>query len=290
MKISLENDFTKISVKEKGAELDSLVSKITGLQYMWSGDPTHWAKTSPILFPIVGTLKDNAYFFETKKYSLTRHGFARDFVFQVAEQNNESVTFLLLTTPATKMNYPFDFELRVKYELLDEFLNVSYEVLNKGGKPMYFSIGGHPAFKVPLVEGTMYEDHFLQFNQTEIVARWPISGEGLIQETPVPFLKDSDVINLTRTLFDEDALVFKKLKSNMVSLKSSRHSHGLDFYFEGFPYLGIWAAKNADFVCIEPWCGIADSVASDQQFISKEGIETLMPEVSWIRSWKVRLY
>lgn len=290
MNISLENDFIKIDVKEKGAELNSLVSKVTGLQYMWSGDPAYWGKTSPILFPIVGTLKDNAYLYEAKKYSLTRHGFARDLVFQIREQGNDYVTFSLLSTPTTRLNYPFDFELRVKYELLSDFLNVSYELLNHGDKPMYFSIGAHPAFKVPLVEGSMYEDHFLQFSNPETVTRWPISAEGLIQETPVPFLKNSNIINLTRTLFDEDALVFKKLKSKMISLRSSRHSHGLDFYFEGFPYLGIWAAKNADFVCIEPWCGIADSVESDQQFVSKEGIESVMPEAPWIRGWKVRLY
>lgn len=290
MNVSLENDLIKIVVKEKGAELNSLVSKVTGLQYMWSGDPVYWGKTSPILFPIVGTLKDNTYLYEEKKYSLTRHGFARDLVFQIAEQKNDHITFSLSSTQTTRTNYPFDFELRVKYQLLNDFLKVSYEVLNKKNKPMFFSIGAHPAFKVPLVEGSMYEDYFLQFNERENVPRWPISAEGLIKETSISFLKNSDIINLTRNLFDEDALVFKNLRSNMVSLKSTKHAHGLDFYFEGFSYLGIWAAKNADFVCIEPWCGIADSVAHDQNFASKEGIEKIGREESWTRTWRVKLY
>jgi galactose mutarotase-like enzyme len=290
MNVSLENDLIKIVVKEKGAELNSLVSKITGLQYMWSGDPVYWGKTSPILFPIVGTLKDNTYLHEGKKYTLTRHGFARDLVFQIAEQKNDHITFSLSSTQTTRINYPFDFELRVKYQLLNDFLKVSYEVLNKGDKPMFFSIGAHPAFKIPLVEGSMYDDHFLQFNEKENAPRWPISAEGLIKETSISFLKNSDIINLTRNLFDEDALVFKNLQSNMVSLKSTKHPHGLDFYFEGFSYLGIWAAKNADFVCIEPWCGIADSVAHDQKFASKEGIEKIGQGESWTRTWKVKLY
>ena len=290
MSVSLENEHLKVRINEKGAELNSVISKDTGLEYMWSGDPVFWGKTSPILFPIVGTLKKDTYYYQNKLYALTRHGFARDSIFQVAAQQEDSLVFSLSSTPASREKYPFDFELQVGYRLIEDNLEVSYDVINRGTDALYFSIGGHPAFKVPLVNGTFYEDHYLQFDQTENSGRWPISAEGLIEAEPVPFLKNSSVLKLTRDLFNEDALVFKNLKSDKISMKSTAHSHGLDFYFEGFPYLGIWAAKHADFVCIEPWCGIADSVSHDQQLVSKEGIQKIFKDESWIRRWRIRVY
>jgi galactose mutarotase-like enzyme len=124
----------------------------------------------------------------------------------------------------------------------------------------------------------------------ENAERWPVTAEGLIKDKPVSLIENSLALGLTRSLFEEDALVFKNLKSDIISIKSHQHSHGLDFYIEGFPYLGIWATKNADFVCIEPWCGIADSVSHDQQLQTKEGIESLLQNELWSRTWKVRFY
>ena len=290
MNVLLENDFLKVEIVEKGAELKRVNHKQTGLEYMWNGDPAFWGKTSPILFPIVGTLKNDKYLYNGNSYALTRHGFARDSIFQVEEQKKEQVIFLLRSTHTSYENYPFDFELRVKYNLVEDILEVTYDVRNVGNDPMYFSIGGHPAFKVPLTEAPKYEDYFLQFNEQESLARWPISAQGLIQEEPIPLLTNSSVLKLTRALFKEDALVFKGLQSNRISIKSSLHNHGLDFYFEGFPYLGLWAAPGADFVCIEPWCGIADFVSHDQQLISKEGIQRIISQELWHRIWKVRFF
>ena len=290
MNVSIENDHLKISVNEKGAEMNGVFSKSTGLEYMWSGDPAFWGKTSPILFPIVGALKKETFNYKNKYYRLSRHGFARDSTFQIVEQQDDKVIFLLSSTPASREKYPFEFELRVGYQLMQDNLEVSYSVKNSGNDVMYFSIGGHPAFKIPLVKGTAYEDHYLQFEKAEDAARWPISEDGLIREEAVSFLKNSSILKLTRSLFNEDALVFKDLNSQKVSIKSFTHSHGLDFSFKGFPYLGIWAAKNADFVCIEPWCGIADSVLHDQQLVSKEGMIKISRGESWMRTWNIRMY
>jgi galactose mutarotase-like enzyme len=286
--VTMENEHLKVTIKEKGAELNSVINKTTGLEYMWSGDPAFWGKTSPILFPIVGTLKKDTYSYKDKLYSLSRHGFAREATFQITTQREDSVIFSLSSTPASLQKYPFDFKLTVEYRLIQNNLEVIYVVTNGGRDDLYFSIGGHPAFKVPLVEATAYEDHYLEFEQKENCGRWPISPEGLIEERAVPFLQNSSVLTLTRALFKDDALVFKDLKSKKISLKSGAHQHGLDFYFSDFPYLGIWAAKSADFVCIEPWCGIADSVLHDQQLVSKEGIVKISKDESWTRSWKVR--
>ncbi len=257
---------------------------------MWSGDPAVWGKTSPVLFPIVGTLKDNTYFYNGNPYTLSRHGFARDAEFEVIDQEQQRASFALRETKTSLADYPFHFELILTYELDNDFLKTSYEVRNTGTGKMYFSLGAHPAFSVPLVEGTVYGDYYLQLDHNENAGRWPISKEGLIQQAPNDFLNKSSRINLTRTLFQDDALVFKHLESHKISLLSDHSPHGLDFYFTGFPYLGLWAAKGGNFVCIEPWCGIADSVDHDQQLVHKEGIETLAAGNSWKREWRVRFF
>ena len=125
---------------------------------------------------------------------------------------------------------------------------------------MYFSVGGHPAFKLPLVNGTAYNDYELEFNTIETVDRWPISKDGLIDNTTLPLLQNTNLLPLNKSLFNHDAIVLKHLQSDAVRLVSSKTQHGLRFSFSGFPYLGLWAAPGADFLCIEPWCGIADSV------------------------------
>ena len=155
---------------------------------------------------------------------------------------------------------------------------------------MFFSVGGHPAFRLPLVDGTGYEDYYLEFNEEETKPRWPISKDGLIEKKSVPLLRSTDRLPLSKSLFAKDALVLKFPTSSIVSLKSEKTEHGLDFNFSGFPYLGLWAAPGADFLCIEPWCGIADSVDTDQQLISKEGINKLPAAAVFEKSWLLSLF
>lgn len=287
---SISTDQLTVSIQEKGAELTSLYNKQTGLEYMWNADPAFWAKSSPILFPIVGTLKEDTYYYEGKSYSLSRHGFARDMYFAITEKETNTITFTLESSEATKEKYPFDFRFDIIYTVIDDTLSVTYKVTNTGKVKMYFSVGGHPAFKVPLVDGTAYNDYYLMFNKSETAGRWPISKEGLIEKNAIPLLKDTNRLPLTKELFFNDALVFKKLHSTSVSLLSSATTHGFEFDFTGFPFLGIWAAKNADFVCIEPWCGVADSVDTDQQLVHKEGINELGAGGVFERKWKLKLW
>ena len=268
---TIENEDLKVSVNEFGAELASIYSKPLGIEYMWNADPSYWAKQSPILFPIVGGLKNNSYFFAGNQYKLPRHGFAREKLFSVTDHSKESLSFSLHSDEDTQKVYPFHFELKITYRLKGNTVTVAYYVTNPGNKTMYFSIGGHPAFKVPLIDGSNYEDYYLEFNRKENARRWVVSREGLIDINSIDFLKNQSILPLTKGLFLNDALVFKDLVSDEVALKSSKHPHGLDFNFPGFPFMGLWAAKNADFVCIEPWCGIADSVDTDQDFTIKRG-------------------
>lgn len=284
---TIENDHLRVRVGAKGAELDSIWLKSGNAEYLWSADPAFWAKKSPILFPIIGTLKNDTYFFEGKAYQLPRHGFARDMEFTPVSQNNEMLVFAIESNAKTFAVFPFGFKFEIAYSLVENQLRVTYTVRNTDNKTIYFSVGGHPAFKVPLAADLRYDDYYLEFNEQENAGRWPISKDGLIESSPVPQMENSNRIVLTKELFKKDALVFKHLKSNKVVLKSDRDNQSITFDFTGFPYLGIWAAKDADFVCIEPWCGIADAVESEQQLIKKEGIEELPVAAVFERSWTV---
>lgn len=286
----LENKKLKVAIRSKGAELDSIYLKQAETEYMWSGDPAFWAKKSPVLFPIVGTLKNDTYYFDGKAYQLPRHGFAREMEFAVTKQTAGSIVFTLESSETTLPKFPFHFRFDIIYTIEENQLSVGYSVVNTGKKDMYFSVGGHPAFKLPLASGLDYADYYLEFSETENAGRWPISKDGLIEAAPIPLLNNAIRFPLTKALFEKDALVFKYLNSDRIVLKSEKDPRGLSFHTDGFPYLGIWAARNADFVCIEPWCGIADSVNTDQQLENKEGIELLAPGGSFIRTWTITLF
>jgi galactose mutarotase-like enzyme len=286
--ILLENEVIRVEVATKGAELQSIVNKVFGIEYLWNGNPAFWAKHSPVLFPIVGSLKNNSYFYKGKSYTLPRHGFARDMEFEVEKQAQKEVTLLLRSNAETKKNYPFDFEFRIRYQVLGDELSTEYLITNNGNDILLFSVGGHPAFRLPLTTDTTYSDYFLRFEETENLSRWPISKDGLIQNQQVPVLVDSNRLNLKKSLFYQDALVFKYPASSEISVLSAKTNHGIHFQMGEFPFLGIWSAKDADFICIEPWCGIADGTGSDQQFEHKEGLEKLAPGKVFSRQWRVK--
>ena len=289
---TIENEYLKIEIDARGAELQGIYNKKNGLEYMWSGDPAFWGKKSPVLFPIVGSLKNDTYYFEKKAYQLSRHGFAREMDFTVTDQTASSITFTLTRQDVTFEKYPFQFRLDIVYSIQHNQLQVMYRIVNKGdiNQKMYFSVGGHPAFKLPLLPATVYTDYYLEFNKTENVGRWPISKEGLIETRSIPLLNNTSVLPLAKELFYADAIVLKQLRSDKVKLVCNTAGELFEFDFTGFPYLGIWAARDADFVCIEPWCGIADSVNTNQQLTEKEGINMLDSTDQFERSWKVTVY
>ncbi|RYY70291.1 MAG: aldose 1-epimerase family protein [Chitinophagaceae bacterium] len=285
----LENEQLKIIIHPKGAELVSLFDKSSGTEYLWQGDPAFWNKHSPVLFPIVGTLKDNAYFHKDQRYELSRHGFAREMIFDVVKQEKDRIVFSLYSSSETLEKFPFPFQFDISYQLKEKQLQVTYSISNTGDTEMFFSVGGHPAFRLPVDPATVYNDYFLDFAQEENAGRWPISADGLIEKEPIPLLNGT-LLPLSKSLFQKDALVFKDLRSSSLHLKSQKTTKGFTFAFEGFPYLGIWAAKDADFVCIEPWCGIADSVDSNQELSQKEGINRLEAGGIFERQWSVEIF
>lgn len=287
--IQIENKHIQIKIAEKGAELQSI--KANGLEYLWQGDPAFWSKHSPVLFPIVGGLKDNSYTFEGKKYTLGRHGFARDTTFTVIDPpENGSVTLGIVDTEETQKVYPFSFQFMVQYVLEEDRLHIQYTVKNTDKKNMYFSVGAHPAFNVPLEPGLSFEDYSLHFQKEENAPIYPLDDKGQILIDPILFFENTDTLPLKKDLFYKDALVFKELKSTEITLETKKSKHGLTVSYEGFPFMGIWSAKDADFVCIEPWNGIADNVNASGDITQKEGIHILRPAEVFRAGWSVRFF
>jgi galactose mutarotase-like enzyme len=283
--IRLQNELLTVHVSSKGAELQAIHHRVHDIEYLWQGDPAYWAKRSPILFPIVGQLRGNAYQLGGRLYTMSRHGFARDLTFAVEAATDTAARFSLTDSDATRAQYPFSFQLLVTYTLEQDRLETCYEVVNTGEGEMYFSIGGHPAFRVPLTGGGEYEDYFLELEHPESAPRWELE-DGLLKR-PVPFLHNTTRIPLTKELFYRDALVFKNLSSRHISIKSEATPHGLSLHFPDFPYFGIWAAADAPFVCLEPWDGIADAADHSGDFTQKEGILRLAPGHKYKRCWTV---
>jgi len=283
--VVLENSKIKVSLHPVGAELQSFYRKDLGLEYIWNGDVTFWPRHSPLLFPIVGGLIDDTFSYKGKNYILAKHGFARDMEFELENQSPQSVSFILKSSDETLKSYPFHFLLRVSYTLDENRITVKYEVENTSDETMYFSIGAHPAFNVPLTKGTVYADYFLEFENEENSLRHTLDGN-IINGT-VPYLQSQQKLPLKEELFYEDAIIFKDLKSTSIAIKSDKSSHGLTYNFAGLPYMGIWAAKDAPFVCIEPWCGIPDSENHNQKIEEKEGIIALEKGRKWAVNWSL---
>lgn len=280
--ICLENEFLKVSLHTMGAELQSVVHKVSSLEYMWQAEPTVWARHSPVLFPIVGRLKNDSYSYNGIAYKMGQHGFARNKTFQVIAQTQTMVSFQLSDDEETLAIYPFKFCLTLSYILNEQELTLQYEVKNTDTKAIYFSLGAHPGFSLPLFDQESYEDYYLSFNHDETAESYLID-EGLISNQTKAIFTNSSQLNLSKEIFLQDALVFKNLHANTVSIRSKNHTHGLSLTANHFPFYGIWAQKNADFVCLEPWCGIADSVSGQSTIEQKEGINCLAISENFVR-------
>jgi galactose mutarotase-like enzyme len=269
---TLKNKAIEISVNEEGAELCHLL--MDGIEYIWQADPKYWARYAPVLFPIVGALKDGKYYWRDKEYMLPQHGFARDRKFELIERTEDSLSFLLKYDDQTLSVFPFKFHLIITYQLINNELFIRYKVENLENDTMYFSIGAHPAFRCPLVQGESYQDYYLEFEIDEIINRWFIDNS-LLTHRQTTILDNEKVIPLNRKKFVDGALILKNLKSSKITYKSGKSKKGIVLNFNGFPFLGLWAQAKADFICIEPWYGICDRIDSNQRLENKEGIQKL---------------
>lgn len=288
----LSNALLQIAVKDVGAELCRISSVRNGTEFMWEGNPNVWSGIAPNLFPVIGCLKGDRYIYEDKSYHMPKHGFLRkseDVV--LVEKTNNSLTYLLKSNERLLEWYPFDFEFYISFTLNDNTITVDHTIENRDSKTMYFSLGGHPAFSCKLFPDERYEDYSLVFEHNETAETYLLNLKSFLQtsRTAKVFGENSNTIGLRYDLFDKDALIFKDLKSRVVTLNNKTHGDILTMHFHDFPYLGIWAKPNADYVCIEPWIGIADHERTNQDLTSKEGIVALEAGTAYKASYAIVL-
>lgn len=269
--IKISSNSCQATFSEQGAELISLQTN-SGTEYIWQADPAHWKRHAPILFPIVGRLERDTFRFKNSTYHLPQHGFARDQLFEVIQKDESNVTFSLSSDHNTRKVFPFHFELIITYSLQNEELSVEYKAVNKDDQQIYFSIGAHPAFNCPLYQGTAKNEYSLVLDGPKTIERIPIISEGLLQNRSIPFIQHRDTISIDDDLFDEGAIVIKDPPINEIGLAYQGKVY-ISMLVRNFPYLGIWSpSKDAPFVCIEPWHGIADREGFVGELQEKEGI------------------
>lgn len=271
MIFTIQNDLLNVNVSNLGAELQNIIKRSNSQEYLWQGDPSHWARRSPILFPIVGALKDGYFTIDNNVFRMSQHGFARDMQFNLTEKTDDTLVFELVSNEETKANYPFDFSLSIHYALNERQLFTQYTVRNTGAKILPFSIGAHPAFNCPLLPNERRNEYSLLFEKSETLDRHLLVS-GIRSGETRPLLEDENVLAISDNLFDEDALVFTNLRSNSITIQKEETPF-LTMYFKGFPYYGIWSkSSSSPFVCLEPWYGIADHSSHNNVLAEKEGI------------------
>jgi galactose mutarotase-like enzyme len=282
LNITIKNNLLTAVINQRGAELTSL--KKDNHDYIWEGNPEFWAKHSPILFPIVGTLKNNSYTYKGNTYQMTRHGFARDNEFTVKNQTDNSVIFSLASTENTLNMYPFEFELELKYTLVNTILAFDYTVINKGIETMPFSIGAHPAFALP----GNFSDYSLIFEKDETLVNTQLEKD-LVSDKTISLPTDKGKLALSHSLFDNDALILKSTVSNYIDI-AKNNNRLLRVAYNDFPHLGIWTKENAPFLCIEPWQGYSDSLDSNGNILEKEGIILLKPGEKFNAGFSIEIF
>ena len=272
---TIENDFLKVTIRNKGGEMTSLYNKASGVEQLWQGDPNIWPWHAPNLFPVVGGLINNELLVDGKAYKMERHGFNRQLELLLIESNEVSARFSLPHSDHTLAVYPYKFDFQIHYDLIDNALRVTYKVINQQREPIYFSVGGHPAFNVPFNKGENYEDYYLEFEVDEKLEKHMLSAQGFFTGEKQPVKLNGKKLPLTRDMFKDDAWVFKNLRSREMTIKSTKHDQTLAVEFPHFNYVGIWAKPGADFLCIEPWLGCADTEGKHVDITQKEAIQQL---------------
>ena len=274
MNFFIENEELRVTISSLGCEIKSVKSAKTGAEYMWNGNPDAWKRTAPILFPIVGKYIDNESIYDGKTYTMSQHGFARDKEFTLVESNNQNLVMKLVADVETKAKYPFDFELFVKYELKKNAITKTITVVNKDERTMYFSLGGHPAFVCPELDGSQAGVKIVFEKKSDYDKKINyklLNKNGCVVDKDYELNTDAkNEIEIDKDFFEKDALIIENSQAKKVSLKYNSKKY-VTVEFDA-PVFGLWSAagKNVPFICIEPWYGRADKEGFDKDLTKRE--------------------
>ena len=286
----LKNSEISIAVNSCGAELKSLKRLDTGTEYMWCADGRYWNRTSPILFPFVGSTRDKEYRTKGRTYSMTQHGFARDMEFSLLSQTEDEIWFGLRSSEETLEKYPYEFFLKLGYRIEGSKATVLWQVENPGAETLPFSIGGHPAFNCPIEEGAARSEYFLDFGKVDEVLSTGISENGLALDKKELYHLEQGKLPLSDHLFDHDALVIEDSQTDTVSLCRPDKSSYVKVTMDA-PLFGVWSpsGKIAPFVCIEPWHGRCDGEDFTGTLEERKWGNQIAPGEVWKASYTIEV-
>ena len=291
MLYTIQNEFLTVAIDSQGAQLQSITAA-DGMEYLWNGDPAYWTGRSPILFPYVGRLTNDTYTCNGKTYHMTCHGFAKLNDFSVLEEAPASLTRRLSDTEETRKIYPFSFHFDVSYILEGSSLAIVYRVENRGGDVMYFGIGGHPGFRVPLEAGREFTDYRLTFAHPSQPWQVLMSDACMISGHEIPYpLENGVTMPLRHDLFDRDAVILKNF-DRTVTLSAGEGSRGVTLSCPKMRYLGVWHMSHTDapYVCLEPWVSLPSRQDVIEDLSQQNDLVSLESGERYVNRWAVTFF
>ena len=287
---TIKNDKIEVSVEDLGAQMRS-IKDATGKEYLWQGDENYWNGSAPNLFPYIERLTEGKYILKGRTYEMPKHGFLRNSVLKLKEKTQTKMVFSLTDSEETYKMYPYHFEIKVKYELFENELKVSYNVANKDKKVMYFGVGGHPGFQVPVEKELSFEDYFIEFAKGTDMKRVGMSEDCFVTGKDEAFpLEENRRLYLHHNLFDDDAIILKDAPSKVV-LASEKGSARIEMETSHLEYLGIWhkPASDAPYVCIEPWSSLPSKKDIIEDLEKQDNLVSLKPDGYYTGFFKVKI-
>lgn len=287
---TIKNDKIEVSVEDLGAQMRS-IKDAEGKEYLWQGDEKYWNGSAPNLFPYIARLTEGKYTLRGKTYEMPKHGFLRNSVLKLKEKTQTKMVFSLTDSEETYKMYPYHFEIKVKYELFENEFKVSYCVSNKEKKVMYFGVGGHPGFQVPIEQDLSFEDYFIEFAKGTDMKRVGMSEDCFVTGDEEAFpLEENQRLSLRHNLFDNDAIILKDAPSR-VALASEKGSARIEMETSHLGYLGIWhkPASDASYVCIEPWSSLPSRKDVVEDLEKQDNLVSLKPDGYYTGFFKVKI-
>ena len=285
---TIQNEFLTVSAKESGAELQSILGA-DGTEYLWQGDARYWADRALNIFPYVARLNEGKYYLDGELHSMAIHGIAPYRRFTLTENDGTRMVFALRSDEKTLAEYPRNFIFRIVYSLDGKTLNVSFQCDNLDEKTMYFGLGGHPGFNVPLAPGKSFEDYRLRFSGKCEAYRVGFNADCFVTHEDAPFaLKAGNVLELRHDLFDDDAIVLRDM-AREVTLECDGDGHAVTVRYPGMQYLGLWhwPKTDAPYVCIEPWCSLPADAGKITVFEEQRDLIALEPGKTYTNNWSI---
>ncbi len=288
---TIKNEYLTVTAKEAGAELQSILGA-DGTEYLWQGDSKYWSDRALNIFPYVARLNEGKYYQDGELHQMAIHGIAPYRNFTVTENNGTQMVFELPSDEKTFAEYPRNFVFSIVYALEGRELYVSFRCENLDDKPMYFGLGGHPGFNVPLASGKNFEDYRLRFTEKAEPYRVGFNADCFVTHEDVPFeLKDGTILDLRHNLFDDDAIVLRDM-AREVTLECDGDGHAVTVRYPGMQYLGLWhwPRTDAPYVCIEPWCSLPADAGKITVFEEQRDLIALEPGKTYVNDWSIRIH